>query len=76
VMGYAAAKWFEKGERLSASTLSTLTRRITGELLASLRNFGSRKPGRKTLQEAISKSLETNPLNQEDLELSSQSQPG
>jgi small GTP-binding protein len=57
VMGYAAAAWFEKGERLSTDALSKLTRKVTDELLESFKSLGKKKPSREKLQEAVSKSL-------------------
>lgn len=57
VMGYAAATWFEKGEKLSTDALSKLTRKVTDELLESFKSLGKKKPSREKLQEAVSKSL-------------------
>ena len=58
VMGYAAANWFEKGEKLSGETLKNLTGSVTAELLKSLKTLGKKKPGKASLQESIEKSLE------------------
>jgi GTPase len=62
VMGYAAVRWFEKGEKLSAEALKKLTQGMTTNLLDSLKSFGKRKPGKKGLQERITQSLESSPL--------------
>jgi len=62
VMGYAAVRWFEKGEKLSAEALKKLTRGMTTTLLDSLKSLGKRKPGQKGLRERITQSLESSPL--------------
>jgi uncharacterized protein (DUF697 family) len=62
VMGYAAVRWFEKGEKLSSEALKKLMQGMTTYLLESLKNFGKRKPGQKKLQEHIARSLEDSPL--------------
>jgi GTPase len=70
VMGYAAVRWFDKGQKLSAEALKNLTRTITSYLLGSLKNLGKRKPGQKSLQQSINQSLENLPLaeSREDLD--------
>jgi small GTP-binding protein len=62
VMGYAAVRWFEKGERLSSEALKKLTQGMTTSLLGTLKNLGKRKPGQKELQESIAQALESSPL--------------
>jgi uncharacterized protein (DUF697 family) len=62
VMGYAAVRWFEKGEKLSSEALKKLTQGTTTLLLESLKNIGKRKPDRKGLREQIAHSLENSPL--------------
>jgi len=62
VMGYAAVRWFEKGEKVSSEALKRLTQGMTTYLLETLKNLGKRKPGQKTLQESITQSLESSPL--------------
>jgi small GTP-binding protein len=62
VMGYAAVRWFEKGERLSSDALKKLTQGMTTTLLESLKGLGKRKPGQKGLRERITQSLESSPL--------------
>jgi len=61
-MGYAAVRWFEKGERLSAEALKKLTQGMTTYLLDSLKSLGKRKPGQKGLRERIIQTLESSPL--------------
>src|SRR5262249_24770203 len=62
VMGYAAAAWFERGERLTGETLRRLTKAVTGHMLEALRGLGRRRPDRKTLEEKIASALEEAPL--------------
>lgn len=62
VMGYAAVRWFEKGEKLSSAALKKLTQRMTTTMLETLKSFGKRKPGQKGLRERITQSLESSPL--------------
>jgi small GTP-binding protein len=62
VMGYAAVRWFEKGEKLSTEALKKLTQGMTTYLLETLKSLGKRKPGQKGLRERITQSLESSPL--------------
>ncbi len=62
VMGYAAVRWFDKGEKLSTEALKKLTEGMTSYLLDTLKSLGKRKPGKKGLQERITESLESSPL--------------
>ena len=62
VMGYAAVRWFEKGEKLSTEALKKLTQGMTTTLLETLKGLGNRKPGQKGLRERITQSLESSPL--------------
>jgi len=69
VMGYAAVRWFEKGEKLSSEALNKLTHGTTTLLLDSLKNLGKRKPGKKGLRELITRSLESSPMAESRTEL-------
>lgn len=62
VMGYAAARWFETGQKLSTEALKKLTRGMTATLLETLKSLGKRKPGQKRLRERITQALESSPL--------------
>ena len=62
VMGYAAVRWFETGEKLSTEALKKLTQVMTAYLLDTLKGLGKRKPGQKGLRERITQSLESSPL--------------
>ncbi len=62
VMGYAAVRWFEKGEKLSSEALKKLTRGMTTTLLDTIKSLGNRKPNKKGLRERITQSLQGSPL--------------
>jgi small GTP-binding protein len=62
VMGYAAVRWFEKGQKLSADALKKLTQGMTTTIMDTLKSLGNRKPGQKGLQQRIAQSLESSPL--------------
>jgi small GTP-binding protein len=62
VMGYAAIRWFEKGERLSSEALKKLTKETTDYMLNLLKGLGKRKPSKKELEERITQSLGESPL--------------
>jgi len=62
VMGYAAVRWFEKGEKLSSEALKKLTQGMITYLLDTLKGLGNHKPGQKGLRERITQSLENSPL--------------
>jgi uncharacterized protein (DUF697 family) len=57
VMGLAAARWFDKGERLSRDTLDRLTRELTGVLVQRIKGIARRKPSKESLQEQITGAL-------------------
>jgi len=52
-MGYAAALWFERGERVTAQTLREISRRLTVRVVDSLRGLGRRRPGRRDLEARV-----------------------
>lgn len=76
VMGYAAAIWFERGEKLTGESLKKMTQAMTQYMLESLKNLGRRKPGKKDLQTMISESLEKSPIAQNQEALNQPKQPG
>jgi len=57
-MGYAAASWFEKGEKLSGETMKAITKNLTFSIMTSLRSIGKKKPGREELQAKITEAIE------------------
>ncbi|HRE27621.1 MAG TPA: 50S ribosome-binding GTPase [Anaerolineales bacterium] len=65
VMGYAAANWFERGEKLTGDSLKRLTQAVTDTVLDSLRNFGQKRPDRATLQERIRETLERSEMGED-----------
>jgi uncharacterized protein (DUF697 family) len=69
VLGYAAVRWFEKGERLSSEALRKLTKSVTEVLLEPLKGLGKRKPNKRGLQERIAQSLEESELGKSREEL-------
>lgn len=64
VMGLAAARWFDKGERLSRDTLDRLTRELTGVLVQRIKGIARRKPSKESLQEQITGALADTDLAQ------------
>jgi hypothetical protein len=61
-MGYAAVRWFEKGEKVSTETIKNLTQGLTTYLLGTLKSLGKRKPDLRELRQRITQSLENSPL--------------
>jgi len=70
-MGYAAVRWFEKGQKLSTETLKKLTQEMTTYLLDTLKSLGNAKP-EKGLQKQITQSLESSPLAESPATLDSE----
>jgi small GTP-binding protein len=60
-MGYAAAVWFEKGERISRETMERISRAVTSTVIERLKSFGKRRPKKITLRERIQNSIEEVP---------------
>jgi small GTP-binding protein len=60
-MGYAAAVWFERGERLSGEGLKRISRAVTEQVMDRLRGLGRKRPGRITLRQRVSEALEDLP---------------
>jgi GTP-binding protein Era len=56
-MGYAAAVWFERGERLSSDALGRIARAISGVVVERLKSLGRRRPGRLTLRQQVNQAL-------------------
>ncbi len=75
VMGYAAAVWFERGERLTGDTLKRITKGMTDYMLESLRSLGQRKPGRKSLRESVQAALEHAPAAEDADKLAEEGEP-
>jgi small GTP-binding protein len=60
-LGYGAAIWFERGERLSRKALENISRAVTSTVIDRLKFFGKRRPKKDTLRERIQESLEEAP---------------
>lgn len=58
VMGLAAINWFEKGERMSTETLNQLTRKVTTQMLDSLKSLGKRRPSKDSLKQHVEEALQ------------------
>jgi small GTP-binding protein len=62
VMGYAAVRWFERGEKLSTGKLKQITQELTTYLVEALKGLGKHQPDQKGLRERITQLLENSPL--------------
>jgi small GTP-binding protein len=60
-MGYAAAIWFERGEKLSRKTMQRISKGIASTVIDRLKSFGKRRPSKVTLRERIQETLEESP---------------
>ncbi len=65
VMGYAAATWFESGQKLSKERISTLTKALTGYFLDTLKGMGKKRPSRQSLQNHIQAAMQELPQGKE-----------
>lgn len=63
-MGYAAIVWFESGEQVSRDQISAIMKRLTNQLVETLKSIGSKKPKSGTLSQRISEILEKTDLDQ------------
>ena len=57
-LGYGAAIWFERGERLSRKALENISRAVTSTVIDRLKTLGKRRPKKGTLRQKIQESLE------------------
>jgi small GTP-binding protein len=64
VMGYAAAVWFERGEKLTGESLKQMTKALTDTLIGSLKGLGGRRPDKASLEQRLRETLESAPLAQ------------
>ncbi|HWR67251.1 MAG TPA: GTPase [Bellilinea sp.] len=65
VMGYAAATWFESGQKLSKERINTLTKVLTGYFLDTLKGMGKKRPSRQSLQDHIQAAMQELPQGKE-----------
>lgn len=69
-IGYGAALWFERGEKLSSIELRRIAQRLTGMLVDELRSLGKKRPSRPSLRERVLQALKESeiPLPADDNE--------
>ena len=56
-LGYAVAVWFDQDRKISNRSLREISKAISDSVLGRLKRFGRRRPGEKSLQDAIAESL-------------------
>jgi GTPase len=66
VMGIAAIRWFESGERVSGDALKKLTREFTEYLLRALPRPGKQRIGKADLKKALQSAIKGASLPQEE----------
>ena len=69
VMGIAAIRWFERGERLTGDALKKLTREFTDNLLHTLPLPGKQRIRRADLKKALQTALENVSLPQDSTQM-------
>ncbi len=57
-MGYAAASWFERGERLQSEALRRISRRVSEQLVGRLRRLGRRGRSKGVIREQVAGALD------------------
>jgi small GTP-binding protein len=67
-MGYAAAIWFERGEKISRQTMQRISKAIASTVIDRLKSFGKRRPQKRSLRERIQETLEETPELTDSLE--------
>jgi GTP-binding protein Era len=65
IIGYAAALWFDRGERLTRETMQQTARIVSDALMTTLKEMGRRRPSPRQMRKQIQETL-----NQISLELS------
>ncbi len=58
VMGYAAARWFESGEKLTRRRMREMTSEVTQILVNRFKGLGRRRPKKQDLQDELEAILE------------------
>lgn len=64
-LGYSAAIWFERGTKITAARMRAIGRAVGQTVIERLKDFGRRRPGRKSLRRRIDDALREIPLPQE-----------
>jgi GTPase len=75
VMGYAAAAWFERGERMSVGALKTILHSVTDHLVEALRGLGQRRPSKQGLRERVEAALEQAPIGEDGRQTTDDKRP-
>ncbi len=57
-MGYAAIQWFDRGQKVSAASMSALAKQWTSGLVTALGSLGKRRPGKETFRQRLQAALE------------------
>lgn len=60
-MGYAAAIWFERGERLTKEGLKRISKAVSESVIDRLKSLGKRRPKRDILRERVREVLQELP---------------
>lgn len=63
-MGYAAAIWFERGERLSRGAMGRISKAVTEVLMDRLKGIGRRRPKKDAFKERLQQALEDLPVRE------------
>jgi uncharacterized protein (DUF697 family) len=58
VMGYAAAAWFETGERITSDRLKAMQKRLSKRITEALKSLGGKRPSKETLEAEVGAALE------------------
>ena len=66
-LGYAVAVWFDRGVKLSGDRMAQIGRAFSQTVFERLKDFGRRRPGRKTLRQRIDEALSETPPPDPDL---------
>jgi uncharacterized protein (DUF697 family) len=60
-LGYGVAVWFDRGVKLSRERMAQIGRAFSQTVMDRLRDFGRRRPGRRTLRQRIDEALAETP---------------
>ncbi|NIM92988.1 MAG: GTP-binding protein [Anaerolineales bacterium] len=61
-IGFSAAAWFERGEKVSKETMLKISKAVSESVIDQLKNIGRRRTTRVTMRERIRRSLEGVPI--------------
>ena len=57
-IGYGATVWFERGAKISTSSLRRIAQEVSATVLNRLKTFGRRRPGESTLRERVYQAID------------------